>query len=111
MSQNREDWSWTDAFDAALGQSPRTAAAASYDGLDRSRTALRLHAHVIERKSALARMRDKLLTAAAQTRRPEHAPVFLTTPHPEWRGRHPIDSCVDERSFEYLKKRMAKIAG
>lgn len=111
MALNQVDWSWMDAFDAALGQSPRTAAAASYDGLDRSRAALRLHAQAIERANTLARLRDKLLTAAAQTRRPEHARVFLTTPHPEWRGRHPIESCVDERSFETLKKRMAKIAG
>src|SRR3546814_4862197 len=71
---------------------------------------LRHHANERERSRNLEQLRSRLLSAATQMRRPEHARVFLTNANPHWAGRRPIDSCVDERSFEELKRRAAKIA-
>lgn len=102
---------WLESTVASLKGTPLAAAASGWEGLDQARVALGLHVKELERTRTLERLRGRLLSAAAQMRRPEHARVFLTSPHPNWPGGHPIDACVDERTFEDLRRRMAKIAG
>ena len=101
---------WIDATDPSLRSTPRVAAAESDAGLSRANAALVRHVAELDRLRTVDRLRKKLLAAATQMRRPDYARVFLTSPHPDWRGRHPIESCVDERSLEDLRKRMAKLA-
>lgn len=101
---------WIDAIDPSMGATPRAAAAGSDAGLARAGAALVRHVAERDRMRTVDRLRQKLLAAASQMRRPDHARVFLTSPHPDWRGRHPLESCVDERSLEELRKRMAKLA-
>src|SRR3546814_10269239 len=98
----------SDVVNQNLGDTPRAAAACSESDFARARSMLRHHANERERSRNLEQLRSRLLSAATQMRRPEHARVFLTSANPHWAGRRPIDSCVDERSFEELKRRAAK---
>jgi len=103
---------WIDASSSSLqGASPRARAIESSDGLHASLRLLSTAGQ--ERRAQLERERFKirLLEIAKQARRPDHARVFLTSPNPAWRNRHPIDFCVDQSSFDQLCKAMAKVAG
>lgn len=102
---------WMDSTVSVLNGTPRVAAAAGWDGLNRARSALALRMKDVEHARSVDRLRSRLLSAAAQMRRPEHARLFLTSPHPNWRGGHPIDACIDERTFEDLKRQMTKVGG
>lgn len=55
-------------------------------------------------------LRTRLMKLVDTTRRPAHARLFLTSPHPRWQNRHPIESCVDDASFEKLRQAMVEAA-
>ena len=55
-------------------------------------------------------LRARLMKLVDTTRRPAHARLFLTSPHPRWQNRHPIESCVDDASFEKLRQAMVEAA-
>jgi hypothetical protein len=98
-----------DADERLGGLSPETSARRSAGGLQAAQALLVTAARDLEAARGRALLRIKLLDLAGQARRPEHAKLFLTSPNPAWDNRHPIEFCVDQRSFEALRKAMATV--
>jgi hypothetical protein len=103
--------SWLENADERLGGiSPETSARGSAGGLHPAQALLVTAARDLEAARGRALLRTKLLDLAGQSRRPDHAKLFLTSPNPAWDNRRPIEFCVDQRSFETLRKAMATVA-
>lgn len=105
-----EAHAWLNTSIATDNQSPRMRADASENGLYEALDQLRRAETAYRMRLRQEALRDKLLKLADATRRPAHARLFLTSPHPQWANRHPIVACVDEASFERLRRAMAEVS-
>ncbi len=100
---------WLDAPIIAIGKSPRTIANGAEHELYEALDELRREEAAYRERARQDQLRRDLLKLADASRRPAHARLFLTSPHPQWGNRHPIDSCVDESSFERLRRAMTEV--
>ena len=78
---------------------PFEAARSSAGGLDQALASLRIAGSRRRRQLDAEHWRGCLIAAAQQTPKPDHARLFLNSPHPKWGQAHPLDCCIDERSF------------
>ena len=111
MALGDEAEAWLASPQPGLGStSPITSADASIDGYYSASGKLAEAARVRSARLDRERLRKQLLDAADGARKPAHARLFLTSPNPAWHNRHPIESCVDETSFERLRRAMIEVA-
>jgi len=90
--------------------SPEAMAAQSDDRYHVAQVQLRHAAQEQRSRQHQQALRARLMKLVDTTRRPAHARLFLTSPHPRWQNRHPIESCVDDASFEKLRQAMVEAA-
>jgi ribosomal protein L19 len=88
-------------------QTPLAAAEASAEGCDRALMRLTFDGRAKAVRIERERLHGRLLGLAAQAPKPDHARLFLNCPNPAWRNQRPIECCVDERSFEEVRRAMA----
>ncbi len=103
---------WLATPQAVLGNfSPGSAAARSFEALHECLTLLTPAVETQRSAREGEKLRAQLLSLAERLRKPDHARVFLTSPHPKWQNRHPLTCCVDQSSFDKVKRTMLSIAG
>lgn len=100
---------WLDGPVVAIGMNPRSIAENSEHGLYEALDELRREEANYRKRARQDQLRSQLLKLADASRRPTHARLFLTSPHPQWGNNHPIESCVDEPSFEQLRQAMTEV--
>jgi hypothetical protein len=97
---------WLDTPHPKLGAAPRQLALTDSDGLEQALASLTIDGKTRLQQLERERLRARLLALAAQMRKKDHAHLFLNSPNRLWDNQKPIQCCIDDRTFDEVKRAM-----